>query len=404
MRNFFNTVGFTFQNRVKSKFFTISTLIFSLIVVGLLNYEGIMSHFKSDEVEKVNATIAINNNSSTYILDEKILSEALKGNKIEFIKDSKEAEKKLEGSMSNIMISIKDGKNGQYEIEILTKKHSDKGTIHTLQSLTKEFAKFSTLQSLNVDPSMYDEIMAEPIITTQSYETDAESKMLVTYFIVFVVMIILNFYVQGVASTIVSEKSNRVIEVLLTSSKASELFFGKIVGTCLASLLQMLVIGVVGIFTYNIVEFEAINVLGVTLDFSILTMTQLILVLIFFILGYLLYSIIAGALAAFVSNNDDLNQSILPVTICFMASTVMALVYMMNPTIELIEKLGQIPLFSPMVMIVMVIMTDISWGKILLNIAILIITIGVLAIVGSKLYSKGTLNDSKKLSLKALLK
>lgn len=404
MRNFLNTVSFTLQNRIKSRFFLVSTILFSALVVGLLNYEGIMSHFSSGEPEKMNATIAINNNSETYMIDEKMFSEALEGNKVEFIKDKKEAEKKLDGSMSNIMVEINDGENGVYDIKISTKKHSDKATVHTLQAVTKEFAKLSTLQNLAVDPAMYGEIMAEPVVTTESYETDAESKMLVTYIIVFIVMIILNFYVQGVASTIVSEKSNRVIEVLLTSSKASELFFGKIVGTCLASLLQMLIIGAVGVITYNLVDFKEITLLGSTLDFSVLTMTELILILVFFVGGYLLYSILAGTLAAFVSNNDDLNQSVLPVTLCFMASTVMAIIYMMNPTLEIIEKLGHIPIFSPMVMIVRVIMTDISTGEIVFSIIALSFTIAIFAAVGSKLYSKGTLNDSKKLSLKALMK
>ena len=214
----------------------------------------------------------------------------------------------------------------------------------------------------------------------------------------------MNFYVQGVATTIVSEKSNRVIEVLLTSSKSTELFFGKIIGNCLASLTQIISLGVLSVVAYNLSDVEPIKLAGATVDFSILNISQLVIIGTFFILGYLLYSIAAGALAAFVSNNDDLNQSLLPVTICFMASVALAMVYMINPNLDIIGKLSYIPIVSPMIIIVKVVMFGMSAQEIAINIAIMIVTIIVLALLGSKMYSNGTLNDNKKLKLKALLK
>ena len=87
-----------------------------------------------------------------------------------------------------------------------------------------------------------------------------------------------------------------------------------------------------------------------------------------------------------------------------MASVALAMVYMINPNLDIIGKLSYIPIVSPMIIIVKVVMFGMSAQEIAINIAIMIVTIIVLALLGSKMYSNGTLNDNKKLKLKALLK
>lgn len=404
MRNFFNTVLFTYINKIKGKFFIMSTVIFLALIIAMMNINTIMSIFKSDIEESLGATIIINNQSETYIAEEEIFKEVFKDNELKFITDMGEAKTLLNESIENIMVTISDDNEQIYNISILFKRHSDEVTINKLKEVTEQLAKYSTIKELNIQEESQNKLLIEPKFEIESYESDSESKMFAAYIMVFSFMIIMNFYVQSVASSIVSEKSNRVIEVLLTSAKATELFFGKIIGTCLASITQVGLLLVAGIAAYNIFDFEILKIAGVTLDFSVLGSGELIKVGIFFILGYLLYSIMAGALASFVSNNDDLNQAILPVTICFTASIIFAFIYMMDTDATWIETLTYIPFLSPMIMIVKIIMFEVGNVELVINLGITIATIIIFALIGGSLYAKGILNDNKKINLKTIFR
>lgn len=402
MRNFFNTVLFTYINKVKGKFFIVSTVIFLVLIIAMMNINTIMDIFKSNTTEPLGATIIISNQSETYIAEEAVFKEVFKNNELKFITDKGQAKSLLNESIENIMVTISNDREQIYNISILSKRHSDKVTINKLKEVTEQLARYSTIKELNIQEESQNKLLIEPKFQIESYESDSESKMFAAYIMVFSFMIIMNFYVQSVASSIVSEKSNRVIEVLLTSAKATELFFGKIVGTCLASITQVGLLLVSGIAAYKIFDFETLKVAGITLDFSVLGGGELIKIGIFFILGYLLYSIMAGALASFVSNNDDLNQAILPVTICFMASTMLAVIYMMDTSATWIETLAYIPFLSPMIMIVKIIMVGVGNIELVINLGIIIVTIIISALIGSNLYAKGTLNDNKKITLKTI--
>ena len=404
MNNFFHTVAFTYKNKIKGKFFIISTFIFIALIILGMNFSTIKENFMGEEEGSSSSTVVINNQTDSYIINEDLVNEVFADNKVVYVKDEEQAKDILNESIENTMLKIEYNNELLYDISIITKRHSNSDVISKLNEVSKQLYKYSIMQQLEIDESVQGLLMTEPHIQYVNGEEGSESKMIISYIVVLACMILLNFYVQGVATTIVSEKNNRVIEVLLTSTKATELFFGKIIGNCLASITQISILILTAVITYNVSDFEPIVFSGVTLDLSIITKAQLFYIALFFVLGYLLYSIVAGALASFATNNDDLNQAILPVTISFTVSVVLAMAFMLYPNEVIIDKISYIPLFSPMVMMVKIIMVDISGTNILINIATLLITIIICALIGSKIYGKGTLNDSKKLSFSAMFR
>lgn len=404
MNNFLNTVWFTFKNKVKSKFFLISTIIFGVLIIGGMNFTALKNIFTDDSTASKSATIIINNMSETFIVDKEEMEKLFPDDNIAFVDNSREAKKILNKNLENMMLSIEDNAEKIYDIKIYKGRHADASKISTLAEATKQLSRYSIMQQLEVDSIIQTALMAEPQIEYCTSSETSDGRMAIAYILTLAFMILLNFYVQGVAGTIVSEKNNRVIEVLLTSAKSTQLFFGKIVGNCMASIAQIVLLGIVGVGTYMISGVEPFEFQGISIDLSILTKGQLALVVVFFILGYLMYSLAAGALASFANNNDDLNQAILPVTICFMVSVVLAMAYLIYPNISVLNTLSCIPLFSPMVMIIRVVMADISNTAIIVNAVLLVMTIVAFSLIGSFIYSKGTLNDSKKLSFLSIFK
>lgn len=404
MNNFLNTVWFTFKNKVKSKFFIISTIIFGILIIAGMNFSNIKEMFASDSSESKAATIVVNNESDSFIISKDEIKSIFPDDKIKFIDNNKEGKKILNKSLENIMLSIKDDKEQVYDIHIYTGRHADGTKVAMLQKASQQLSKYSLMQQLGVDDTIQSTLMIEPKIECVTSSKTSDGRMALAYVFTLAFMILLNFYVQGVAGTIVSEKNNRVIEVLLTSAKSTQLFFGKIVGNCVASIVQIILLGGIGVTTYLVGDIKPFEFQGITIDISNLSTGQLLLVVLFFILGYLMYSLAAGAFASFANNNDDLNQAILPVTLCFMASVVLAMAYLIYPNTGAITTLSNIPLFSPMVMIIRVVMADISNTTIVLNALFLIATIVVFSLAGSAIYSKGTLNDNKKFSLLSILK
>ena len=239
-----------------------------------------------------------------------------------------------------------------------------------------------------------------------------------------------------VMSSVIEEKSSRVVEVLVSSVKASELMFGKIIGVALVALTQFLLwilltgvlvgaaMGIMGKDkmmgmmdsvpeSTQLVEGMAPAAPDMTemgdLDVIMSTLGNInlaeigIAFLFFFVFGYLLYASLFAAIGSGVENEGDSTQLQLPVTIPLMLGFFVALYAFKAPDSSLVFWFSMIPFTSPIVMLARIPFGVATW-ELVLSIALLVGTFVVCAWASAKIYKVGILMYGKKSTFKDLWK
>lgn len=256
--------------------------------------------------------------------------------------------------------------------------------------------------------------------------------MMVSMLLGMVIYMFIAMFGGMVSSSVIEEKSSRVVEVLISSVKATELMFGKIIGIALVALTQFLlwivltfaIVGVVGAIAgpglagadpSELMQMSGgaagdmasqvseVGDLGVILS-SLANMHLgqiLICFVVFFILGYMLYASLFAAIGSAVENEGDSNQLMLPVTIPLLLGFFIAIYAFKAPDSALVVWGSMIPFTSPIVMLARLPFGVPLW-QIILSIALLIVTFAACAWVSSKIYKVGILMFGKKSGWKDL--
>ncbi len=154
-------------------------------------------------------------------------------------------------------------------------------------------------------------------VTSEILGKNSAKNYMYTYILVFILYFLILFYGQMIAVAVTTEKSNRAIEILVTSVNPNSLIFGKVLAGAIAGILQMTVILGAGFGAYHMFK----DKWGGMLDFLFDIPGKVLLSFIIFgILSYLLYAFIYGALGAMVSKTEDISKSSSTITFIYVAS------------------------------------------------------------------------------------
>ena len=231
---------------------------------------------------------------------------------------------------------------------------------------------------------------------------------------------------QGVAE----EKTNRIIEVIISSVKPFQLMMGKIIGVSLVALTQFVLwILLTGVLYVGFSAFIGLSNPGVLSQGTVMTQeiasndimsnesvqsivqiaqsidfgTIISTFLIFFILGYLLYATLYAAIGSLVDNNTDSQQFTLPVTVPLIIAIISSFYIVNNPDSGLSVWLSMIPFTSPISMMVRIPFGVPIW-QIVLSVVLLAGTFVFMTWFAAKIYRTGILMYGKKLSYKEIFK
>ena len=226
-------------------------------------------------------------------------------------------------------------------------------------------------------------------------------------------------YGSMIMNSVIEEKSNRIVEVIVSSCKPIELMLGKIVGVALVGLTQMLIwsilLGIVGsIVGIGFASTEAQAVAGAmaeaSTDSSIIEMLGSINYLqilsffaIYFVGGFLLYASLFAAFGSAVDQASDASQFTTPIVMIIVIALYAAIACVENPDGDIAFWCSMIPFTSPMVMMVRLPFDVPAWQS-LLSIAILYASAIGLTALSARIYRTGILLYGKKNSIKDLIK
>ena len=409
MKNFLIVLKFELLNFMKNKTFIIATVIICALLFIGLSIPTITNFFSStpkddimaDDLEQTREKDKVYGyiNQDDVIPNIEELEEAFTAGKLKAFNDKDELENRVRSREIEAGYIIKGPI--QYTHVVQNNEIIGAGTFQFEQALVKAH-RMRGFEKKGIPYNTVEELIAVNVERdTKILGTDSASNYLYTYILVFGLYFIILLYGQLIATSVASEKSNRAMEVLVTSTDSSNLIFGKVIGGALAGAIQFGIVLLTAMMTYHL---NATAWDG-RLDFIFkIPSSVLITFSIFGILGYVFYLFIFGALGALVSRTEDVSASSTPITLIFIAVFFIAIMGMQNTEGLLLKVASFIPFSSFMAMFVRVSMGTVSTMEVVISLGILTITTIMIGFLAASIYRLGTLMYGNPIKFKNAIK
>ena len=259
-------------------------------------------------------------------------------------------------------------------------------------TVLQEVYRINAMVQNGLPPEQAAEIMSVQIESgTEALGKDQAQNFFYTYIMIFALYMVILLYGQMVATNVATEKSSRAMEVLVTSAKPTSMMFGKVLASCIAGFSQLVLVFGTAILLYNVNK-EALSNPLIASIFDI-PIELFIYLIVFFVLGFLIYAFMFGAIGSTASKLEDINTSVMPITFLFIIAFMVVMFSMGSGSVDNTAMLicSYIPFTSPMAMFTRICMSSVAWYEIAVSIAILVgSTVGI-GFLSAKIYRVGVL-------------
>ncbi len=242
----------------------------------------------------------------------------------------------------------------------------------------------------------------------KSSEEQAASYLL-AFVLVIILFTVLNIYGTAVAQGAAEEKSNRVMEIMVSAATPFQLMMGKIIGIGLAGFTQVGLVAVIGIIGF-LVQGPVKQALlgnktgGIQLDITALSISTLLFFLIFFVLGFFLWASLYAAVGSLVSRQEDVQGAIAPLSFLNIAAYLVVIFGLQSIDSTWVTAASYFPFFTPMVMFGRLALGAASWQEGLLGIGLLLVFIVLFTWLSARVYRAGVLMYGRKPSTAQIFK
>ncbi|MCX7037959.1 MAG: ABC transporter permease [Spirochaetes bacterium] len=206
-------------------------------------------------------------------------------------------------------------------------------------------------------------------------------------------------YGQAIGRSVLTEKTSKTVEIMLSSVRPLDLMFGKILGKAAASLLQY---GVWVSLTAVFIKFFGPR-LGVSIDFGG-SLSMLGFLVLYFVLAFFLYCSLYAALGASSQDEQHFGQLSWPLILFLVLPIVMISPIIMSPHAPLIVGMSLFPLTAPVVMFLRIVVGGVPTWQILASIALILATTGAVIVLSAKIFRVGLLMTGKRFKLGEVLR
>ena len=402
MKDLFIVAKFTMKDMLKRKSFIISTIIILILIIVGFNVPKILKSIKGDTDGTSKILIVDENNvfeGNLEMLNNMDLGYEfdIQNATYEKIKEEIEA-----GDIeAAIQIQETDGKiNIKYMVEnkmlmegVPTECISALNTIYKSMQISKLGLTQEQLASL--EPEFNFELV-------QTGEEEVKGNVFAMMLLSIALFYAIYFCAYQVSSSITTEKTSKIMETLVTSTKPRTIVLGKTIGIGLVGLLQVLLVIATALISAKLFLEE--GMLESIIDVSSITPTLGIITIIYFLLGYFAFALMYALTGSTVSKPEDIQSANSPIAILAVIGFYLAYFTMMNPTSDLNVFASIFPLSSPFCMPFRIMMQIATTKEVVISILVLLATIFVVAKVSIKVYSHAILNYGSKMSLKDIIR
>lgn len=344
--------GFTFTQQVHSKSFIVGTVVVCIIVMLLVGGVNIIPKLAgagelltgdiSSETIDLSAVYLIDDSGTLTADDTAVLEQS----GVKLSETDKSAAELIDAlsqadagkALVTVTADQSDGEVLGYAVKTYYSPDTDSGSVDTLSGLVSGLVTYRNMMNAGVSPENY--AATQRYVTASKIQAGADEwnvfETMINYFVPMVISLVLFIlifaYGQMVAQSIATEKTSRVMELLLTSVRPLAIVIGKVLAMGLVSLLQFMLIGAVGGISFAVtapfgIGGDLIKIMqntelqvgenaaiaeAVNGSFGSLSPLTFILIFVIFVLGFLLFALIAALVGASVSRMEDLAQAMQP--------------------------------------------------------------------------------------------
>ena len=421
MKKIMTVFGFTFRDAVGKKAFLISTVIILVLMLVLFALpmligspdssgpDGGVGPIPTPGGEPVPVTVV---DKTCYYIDEDNLipngHEALVNAFSDTmviparLSDLEQYREAVKNSGDHSIVVVSAGEDLPF-VQITTQTFMNGISSSAVISTLSRTYVVSALEEKGLDP---DTIKLSQ--SSLSFATDIAGSMDLSGYVLGIAFTLLMFfavyyYGYGVAMSVATEKTSRVMETLVVSAKPSSILIGKCLAMGALGLLQFTVILAFGAVLYRLLVPADFVLMGMPLSLSAFTWQSAVLILIFFLLGYMLYAVMNAACGAMVSKIEDLNSAMMPVMLIAMISFYGAYFIAISQVEGVVEKIVMyLPFSAPFIMPFKILNKSAAASDIVFAILALVVAIVLIAWFSIRIYSASVLHYGKKLKLREI--
>jgi ABC-2 type transport system permease protein len=414
MKEFLTVLGYTFKENSRKKAFIISTVITLILTVLIISLPAIIKNFDNDGKNETKQQTKVDKPKGViFVIDAKGI---LKGDLTNLSKAFLEYELKPQPADSvdmlknkvkeeeNNTLLILDEKNGVPTFDYLVKQSGDGPDPTTVSRIIKSSFVTNLLRDANVSDNVSKMVQSDVSFNVNELGKPKMNSYISSMVISTLLFFVIYFYGYGVAMSVASEKTSRVMELLVTSTKPSKIILGKSAAMGLLGLIQLSMVVFTAALTYKLTFPENFAIAGQVLDFSNFTPFSLSMIVAYFILGYSLYAMMNAVAGATVSKAEDVNSALMPINMITVVAFYGGYFSLSVPKSSMAIIASIIPFSAPFSMPCRILATEVPAWQIAASLFSLVITIALIAWMSIKIYSSAILHYGRRLKLKDLVK
>lgn len=430
-------VGYEFRRRVRQRSFIIVTIAMLVLVslgacvptaieyftatsntqttVAVVNHAGVLAGMNDDALLRyigaaLNGTATQGSGKPPYSIQ--VMSAG---------SSTSALEQQVKQGEFSILLVFDRATNGEMRVTYYANANSSSFVadphLAQMQGLARQLSIADKASRLGLTPAQTTSLFVPPsfsVIHTGQSQTSRSVAEAVTGYILAYVGVLLIFmsvylYGYGVATGVAEEKSSRIMEILVNAATPFQLMVGKIVGIGAAGLSQMVAFVAVGIGTLLLqTPLKALllgdSSSGLNLDITGTTVTMLLLVLLYFLLGFLLYATMFAATGALIKRQEELQNAVQPVMWLFTIGYLVSFIGITSPDAPWVKVISYIPFWTPTAMLMRIGVGNVAWWEIVMTVALMLAAIYLCAVISARIYRYGILMYGQKQGLRQLFR
>lgn len=400
--------------RVRTKWFVIVTLLGPIAMVALIVVPAVLAAKSGKDGVRIaivddaapDATVAehLQREMQTFGWTAEVVAA-----------DTAEAEllRRIERDQLDGFLIVPDAASEVGPIPVRVVYHGDNATNQAIGYLLQRFVTTAVLtarfERRGLPPDEIKALITQPIVeprhtTGQVTSASGTAVFIVGYAVMFILYMAIVLYAVNVMRSVVLEKTNRVVEIMVAAAKPRALMLGKILGVGAAGLLQISVWAAMALITLRY-RGAILGVFGIEAGaWSVppLGIDAIAVILTYFLLGYFFYASLYAAIGAMVSSEQEAQQAQTPVIMLLVLPMVCMQLVANDPRGTAAEVLTQVPFSAPILMPLRYLLDGASGASVLVSLGILAASTWLAAWLAARIYRVGILLYGKRPSLREL--
>ena len=430
MKNLFLIINREFINKVRNKSFIVMTILGPLLILGMTALIAFLTKVNDSDIKKI----------AVHDVNQYVIAQFENSDHTEYIDLSAlpiEEAKKQANESYKALIYVPQADSIQQianSVQYISEDSPSLETIFSIERKINDVITKNNLEKLNIDYKQIENAKADSEITVVKFSGENtlkginEIKIAIGSLFGYLIMMFIIIYGNYVMRSVIEEKTNRIIEIIISSVKPFDLMMGKIIGNSLAGILQFAIWSICGLAILVAAHSffgpspqvaqaqDAVNAMqhgqsgleniNLYIDevMKLPIITLLVSFVVFFTGGYFLYSSLYAAIGAAVDNETDSQQFLMPIIMPLMLGVYVGFFTVMNdPHGTIATIFSFIPFTSPIVMLMRIPFGVPLW-QIITSMILLIATFFAVVWFASKIYRVGILMYGKKPSWKEIYK